>query len=308
MSAARSAPKPNYDLLERQVASLLEEERDFIANAANFAAFVYAELPQVNWAGFYYPDEAGLLLGPFAGKPACTRLPYGRGVCGRAFTTAQSVRVDDVTAFDDHIVCDTASQSELVVPLLAGEAVCGVFDIDSPVKARFTDGDRAGIELLVSRFLQHTDIPQRYRHASHSRSINDRIDIQTCRDHHVVLQYLAEEIEKAGNDPATIRALLSRLRSILLAHLRLEDNWLYPKLAQSNDASVREKAERYREEMGGLRADFEALVQNWSRPGALETHGEVWRADWRIFKSALTARIVCEDNDLYAAVETAAGS
>jgi L-methionine (R)-S-oxide reductase len=152
----------DYDLLERQVASLLEDETDFLANAANFAAFVYGELPVVNWAGFYFPGDGGLVLGPFGGKPACTRLPAGRGVCGHAFENAQTVVVDDVNAFADHIACDSASQSEMVIPLRKDDAVYGVFDIDSPVVARFTDEDRAGIERLVSQFIKHTPLPERY--------------------------------------------------------------------------------------------------------------------------------------------------
>jgi GAF domain-containing protein len=165
MNVARTVPVPqvDYELLERQVASLLEDEDDFIANAANFAAFIYSELPVLNWAGFYFPNERGdLVLGPFGGKPACTRLPAGRGVCGRAFQTAQTVVVDDVNAFADHIVCDSASQSEIVVPLHKGGALYGVFDIDSPVTSRFTDEDRAGIEKLVARFVASTPMPQRY--------------------------------------------------------------------------------------------------------------------------------------------------
>jgi GAF domain-containing protein len=152
----------DYDLLERQVGSLLEDESDFIANAANFAAFVYGELPVINWAGFYFPGEDALVLGPFGGKPACTRLPAGRGVCGRAFETAQTLVVDDVNAFADHIVCDSASQSEIVVPLRKGDAIYGVFDIDSPVTARFTPEDRAGIERLVAQFIKHTPLLERY--------------------------------------------------------------------------------------------------------------------------------------------------
>lgn len=147
----------DYELLERQVESLLADETDFIANAANFAAFVYAELPDINWAGFYFLDPGGdLVLGPFGGKPACTRLPKGRGVCGAAVRRAQTVVVDDVNAFADHIVCDTASASEIVVPMMLDGAVTGVFDIDAPVTSRFTESDRAGIEALVKRFVAST--------------------------------------------------------------------------------------------------------------------------------------------------------
>jgi GAF domain-containing protein len=161
-TSAPAFPKVDYDLLERQVASLLEDESDFIANAANFAAFMYGELPVINWAGFYFPDERALVLGPFGGKPACTRLPAGRGVCGRAFEAADTVVVDDVNAFADHIVCDSESQSEIVVPLRKGDKIYGVFDIDSPVLARFNDEDRAGIERLVAQFVKSTAMPERY--------------------------------------------------------------------------------------------------------------------------------------------------
>lgn len=144
----------DYDLLVAQAGALLSGESDFIANAANFASFVYHELPELNWAGFYFADETGdLVLGPFNGRPACTRLPSGRGVCGAAFTQRETVVVADVDAFADHIVCDGASKSEIVVPLNDENGVYGVFDIDSPVVARFTDADRRGIEALVKVFL-----------------------------------------------------------------------------------------------------------------------------------------------------------
>ncbi len=136
----------DYDLLERQVTALLEGERDFIANAANFAALLYNALPLVNWAGFYFPDPGGLVLGPFGGKPACTRLPKGRGVCGKAFERAETVVVHDVSAEPGHIACDSESRSELVVPLLHGDAIFGVFDLDSPVLSRFTQRDKTGVE------------------------------------------------------------------------------------------------------------------------------------------------------------------
>jgi GAF domain-containing protein len=145
----------SYELLERQVRELLRGESDFVANAGNFAAFVYHELPDVNWAGFYLLAPSGeLVLGPFAGRPACTRLPSGRGVCGAAIARSATVVVDDVQAFADHIVCDSASRSEIVVPLTGpnGESTLGVFDVDSPLLGRFTEADRAGIEALVRAF------------------------------------------------------------------------------------------------------------------------------------------------------------
>jgi len=140
----------DYDLLAAQARALLEDETDFIANTANFAAFVYHELPDVNWAGFYWSTPSGeLVLGPFSGRPACTRLPQGRGVCGAAVAASETLVVDDVHAFADHIACDSASVSEIVVPLREGSEIFGVFDVDSPRRARFSAQDRAGIERLV---------------------------------------------------------------------------------------------------------------------------------------------------------------
>ena len=143
----------SYELLERQLRELLADEPDLTANAANFAAFVYHELPDVNWAGFYRLDTGGhLILGPFCGRPACTRIQMGRGVCGTAAAAQQTVLVDDVARFEDHIACDTASRSEIVVPIIAGERLLGVFDVDSPLVARFSFEDRDGIERLVRAF------------------------------------------------------------------------------------------------------------------------------------------------------------
>ncbi|HEY1978395.1 MAG TPA: GAF domain-containing protein [Candidatus Baltobacteraceae bacterium] len=152
----------SYDLLERQVRELLGGESDYIANAANFASLVYHELPDVNWAGFYFLDAAGdLVLGPFGGRPACTRLTKGHGVCGAAAIARETVVVDDVTTFSDHIACDAASRSEIVVPLFTRDEVYGVFDIDSPSIARFTALDRAGVERLVRAFTEVAPQPHR---------------------------------------------------------------------------------------------------------------------------------------------------
>jgi GAF domain-containing protein len=151
----------DYALLDQQVRALLAEEGDFIANAANFAAFVYYALPDVNWCGFYLAAtrDDDLMLGPFSGRPACARLPAGRGVCGAAASRSSTVVVDDVAAFADHIVCDSASRSEIVVPLAIGGAFAGVFDCDSPKTARFTDADRDGIERLVRTFSESVHSP-----------------------------------------------------------------------------------------------------------------------------------------------------
>jgi GAF domain-containing protein len=295
----------DYDLLEQQVASLLEHERDFIANCANFAAFVFDALPVVNWAGFYFPDTDGLVLGPFGGKPACTRLPAGKGVCGKAFESAKTVVVDDVDAFTDHIVCDSASRSEIVIPLIHENAVYGVFDIDSPVLARFHEVDKAGIERLVRQFVRFTPLPARYRteRSPVAPRINERIDVQTCRDHHSVLRYLCDDIGNPKNSPEQALALLKRFRSVLTAHLKLEDDWLYPRLGESRNAIVRGKAERYRREMGGLRERFEALWRAWSPDRAIAQNQQGWEDEWRTFAQALVSRVETEDHDLYVAAE-----
>jgi L-asparaginase II len=145
----------SYDLLESQARALIDGESDFIANAANIAALAYGEIPDVNWAGFYFlNDDGALVLGPFGGKPACTRLAAGRGVCGAAASSGETVVVDDVRAFADHIACDSASRSEIVVPLLQNGRVRGVLDIDSPSVGRFNETDRRGIEALARVFSQ----------------------------------------------------------------------------------------------------------------------------------------------------------
>jgi L-methionine (R)-S-oxide reductase len=142
-----------YERLEAQARALLDGESDFVANAGNFAALIYHELADVNWAGFYLATPSGeLLLGPFSGRPACTRIPPGRGVCGAGAAKRETLVVDDVDAFADHIVCNSASRSEIVVPILRRGELFAVFDVDSPVKARFTDDDRAGLERLVTAF------------------------------------------------------------------------------------------------------------------------------------------------------------
>jgi L-methionine (R)-S-oxide reductase len=124
-----------------QLESLLSAEHDPIANAANMSALLFEALDDVNWVGFYFLKGEELVVGPFQGKPACVRIPMGRGVCGKAAQERKIIRVDDVHDFADHIVCDVASRSEIVVPLIKGEKLIGVLDIDSPIPARFTEGD-----------------------------------------------------------------------------------------------------------------------------------------------------------------------
>lgn len=146
-----------YPLLAVQLEALLADERDFIANAAQFSAFLFQELVDLNWAGFYLARGEELLLGPFQGKPACVRIPFGRGVCGVAAATRQTQRVEDVRAFAGHIACDSASNSELVIPLLKDGRLVGVLDLDSPTLARFGEEDRIGIERLAEIVLRLSD-------------------------------------------------------------------------------------------------------------------------------------------------------
>lgn len=146
-----------YPLLVAQLQGLLSGERDFIANAAQFSAFLYQELADLNWAGFYLARGTELVLGPFQGKVACVRIPFGRGVCGAAAATGLTQRVEDVHAFAGHIACDSASNSELVVPLFKDGRLIGVLDLDSPLLARFSEQDQVGIEQLAQVFIDASD-------------------------------------------------------------------------------------------------------------------------------------------------------
>lgn len=151
-SAPDYADKPAfYSELTAQARALTAGEPDRVANAANVAALVFQALPRINWAGFYFLQGDELVLGPFQGKPACVRIPVGRGVCGAAVAEQRSQHVDDVHAFPGHIACDAASRSEVVVPLRdASGAIIGVLDIDSPQPARFDAADAAGLEALAA--------------------------------------------------------------------------------------------------------------------------------------------------------------
>ncbi|WP_455385978.1 GAF domain-containing protein [Acidihalobacter prosperus] len=155
-SPMATGDKPSfYAELSMQARSLLAGERDLIAKAANFAALTFGALPDVNWAGFYLFDGTELVVGPFQGKPACVRIPLGRGVCGTAALHRETQLVEDVHAFPGHIACDAASRSELVVPLAyADGSLLGVWDVDSPLPARFDDADRAGMEALCETFMR----------------------------------------------------------------------------------------------------------------------------------------------------------
>jgi L-methionine (R)-S-oxide reductase len=154
-----------YRDLTAQLAALLAGEADLVANAANAASLIYHGLPDVNWAGFYFRKGAELVLGPFQGKPACVRIPIGKGVCGTSAARAATMLVPDVHDFPGHIACDPNSRSELVIPLIEGGVVLGVLDLDSPLPARFDQADREGCERLVALFLDHH---RRYPSICHS--------------------------------------------------------------------------------------------------------------------------------------------
>lgn len=142
-----------YEQLLQQASALVHGESDKIANAANLSALVFNSLPDLNWVGFYFYDGNELVVGPFQGLPACVRIALGRGVCGTAAVTKQTQRIADVDAFPGHIPCDSASRSELVVPLYKGEQLVGVFDLDSPRLDRFNEVDQKNLEALADIFL-----------------------------------------------------------------------------------------------------------------------------------------------------------
>ena len=142
-----------YAQLLEQARALVAGERDRVANAANLSALVYHALPQLNWVGFYFFDGIELVVGPFQGLPACIRIPLDKGVCGAAARSRTTQRIADVEAFPGHIACDSASRSELVVPLHDGKQLIGVFDIDSPMPDRFDGDDQAGLESIAQCFL-----------------------------------------------------------------------------------------------------------------------------------------------------------
>ena len=156
LSETTYASKPeHYADLVSQARGLLADERDLIANAANFSALVFNSLPDLNWAGFYLFDGTELVVGPFQGKPACVRIALDRGVCGAAARTREIQLVRDVNAFEGHIACDAASQSEIVVPLVKADgSLLGVWDVDSPRVGRFDEDDREGMAALCAVFME----------------------------------------------------------------------------------------------------------------------------------------------------------
>jgi L-methionine (R)-S-oxide reductase len=159
LKPARSGSKDEiYTDLLGEARALFDGERDFMANAANLAALVFHTLPGLNWAGFYWMKDDALVLGPFQGKPACARIALGRGVCGTAAREQRTIVVRDVNEFAGHIACDSASASEIVVPIMRFGKVLGVLDLDSPTVGRFTPEDARHLEELVELFLNATDL------------------------------------------------------------------------------------------------------------------------------------------------------
>ena len=153
MTSQVTSKRELYDQLASQLSSLLAGERDLVANAANFSSLVFHSLPDLNWAGFYFAKDDELVLGPFQGQPACVRIRVGQGVCGAGASKCETVIVPNVHEFPGHIACDSASNSEIVVPLMKGKRLIGVLDLDSPLPARFDQDDAAGLESLVGILL-----------------------------------------------------------------------------------------------------------------------------------------------------------
>ncbi|WP_346798488.1 GAF domain-containing protein [Halomonas sp. Bachu 37] len=154
-----SSTKPEYALLSRQLDALLDT-RDWLTNSAQTCAFLMQAIADLNWVGFYLQRQPEMLhLGPFQGKPACHPIPFSKGVCGAAARTRMVQRIEDVHAVADHIACDADSRAELVIPLVTGNSVWGVLDLDSPLPGRFSEHDAVGITDLMRVFVQRTDLP-----------------------------------------------------------------------------------------------------------------------------------------------------
>jgi L-methionine (R)-S-oxide reductase len=149
-----------YDSLRGELAKLITGQTDFLANISNFAALLFSSLPNLNWAGFYLLRGSDLVLGPFQGKPACSCIAMGDGVCGTAALQRAAVLVPNVHAFPGHIVCDEASQSEMVLPVFKDNRLIGVLDLDSPQLGRFDDTDREQIEALLRMLMEGTEVPE----------------------------------------------------------------------------------------------------------------------------------------------------
>lgn len=149
-----------YEQLGKQLCGLIADQTDFIANLSNFAALLFNTLPQLNWVGFYLLHGTDLVLGPFQGKPACSLIATGEGVCGKAALQRAAVLVPDVRAFPGHIMCDEQSRSEMVLPLFKEDRLVGVLDMDSPVLNRFDATDSECLQRLLRRLMDGTDVPE----------------------------------------------------------------------------------------------------------------------------------------------------
>jgi GAF domain-containing protein len=149
-----------YESLRSELGKLITDQNDFLANISNFAALLFSSLPNLNWAGFYLLRGSDLVLGPFQGKPACSCIAMGDGVCGTAALQRAAVLVPNVHAFPGHIVCDEASQSEMVLPVFKDSRLIGVLDLDSPQLGRFDDTDREQIEALLRMLMDGTEVPE----------------------------------------------------------------------------------------------------------------------------------------------------
>ena len=149
MTSQVTSKQELYNQLASQLSSLLAGERDLVANAANFSSLIFHALPDLNWAGFYFAKDDELVLGPFQGQPACVRIRVGQGVCGAGASKCETVIVPNVHEFPGHIACDSASNSEIVVPLMKGERLIGVLDLDSPLIGRFDADDADGLQRLA---------------------------------------------------------------------------------------------------------------------------------------------------------------
>ncbi|QYF85475.1 GAF domain-containing protein [Brevibacterium sp. PAMC21349] len=145
----------NYELVQKQLLALIEDETNRIANLSNAAALLNQFLDEINWVGFYLYEEDQLILGPFQGLPACVRIPMGRGVCGTSAATEKTLRIEDVHQFPGHIACDAASRSEIVIPLMKDGKLLGVLDIDSPITGRFDEMDQQGLEKFAEILSNH---------------------------------------------------------------------------------------------------------------------------------------------------------
>ncbi len=145
----------NYELVQKQLTALIEDETNRIANLSNAAALLNQFLDEINWVGFYLYEEDQLILGPFQGLPACVRIPMGRGVCGTSAATRKTLRIEDVHQFPGHIACDAASRSEIVIPLMQEGHLIGVLDIDSPITDRFDEIDQQGLEKFAEILSRH---------------------------------------------------------------------------------------------------------------------------------------------------------